>query len=404
MATASRRETAARRPVPSFGNPDLPPQGAINASNKASLTDPGPQNQAVGGQFPSAQFPPPTDVSDMPMFWASFNNAPKRVQNGGWARQVTQYDFAIAEEISGVDMRLTAGGIREMHWHLAAEWGYVSYGSCRVTVLDEMGRAYVSDVKEGDIWYFPAGLPHSLQGLGPDGCEFLLCFDDGKATEYNTLLLTDWLAHTPPEILAANFGLPAETFANIPLNQLYIFQGEVPGPLAADRTAAAGVEGAPPYPFTFSLKSSPGAKKTEGGEVRVADSGNFHVSKTIAAAMVTLKPGALREMHWHPNGDEWQYWLKGHGRMTLFDAGPKAVTQDFHAGDIGYVKRAHGHYVQNVGGEELQFLEVFRSSYFADVSLTGWLTHTPPAMVAAHLGVDEATIAKFPRGKPEIMP
>src|SRR5689334_5717005 len=122
---------------------------------------------------------------------SSFNNAPKRIQNGGWARQVTQADFAIAETISGVDMRLTAGGIREMHWHLAAEWGFVSYGNCRVTILDEAGRAYVADVTQGDVWYFPAGLPHSLQGLDPDGCEFLLAFDDGKATEFNTLLLTD---------------------------------------------------------------------------------------------------------------------------------------------------------------------------------------------------------------------
>jgi oxalate decarboxylase len=138
----------------------------------------------------------------MPMFWASFNNSPRRIQNGGWARQVTQADFAIAETISGVNMRLTAGGIRELHWHLAAEWGFMSNGNCRVTVLDEVGRAYVADVKEGDLWYFPAGLPHSLQGLGPDGCEFILAFDDGKATEFNTLLLTDWLAHTPPEILA----------------------------------------------------------------------------------------------------------------------------------------------------------------------------------------------------------
>ena len=55
--------------------------------------------------------------------------------------------------------------------------------------------------------------------------------DDGKATEYNTLLVTDWFAHTPPDILALNFGLPAETFAKIPLHQLYIFQGQMPGPL-----------------------------------------------------------------------------------------------------------------------------------------------------------------------------
>ena len=170
----------------SFGNPDEPPQGAINAKNRESVTDPGPQNPALATQFPAAQSPPPTDVGDLPQFWASFNNAPRRIQNGGWARQVTQADFAISETISGINMRLAAGGIRELHWHLAAEWAYMTYGKCRVTVLDDKGHAYVSDVNEGDLWYFPAGFPHSLQGLAPDGCEFIICFDDGKASEFNT--------------------------------------------------------------------------------------------------------------------------------------------------------------------------------------------------------------------------
>ena len=405
VATAtSAMVTAASAEPATFGNPDEPPQGAINAKNPASLTDHGPSNPAIASQFPSAQSPPPTDVGDMPMFWASFNNAPKRIQNGGWARQVTQADFAISDTISGVDMRLTAGGIREMHWHLAAEWGFMSYGNCRVTILDELGRANVADVKEGDLWYFPAGLPHSLQGLGPDGCEFILAFDDGKATEYNTLLLTDWLAHTPPDILAENFGVPADTFAKIPLHQLWIFQGKLPGALDADRAAVRAPEGFPPNPFTFSLGSMPPTRQTKGGEARIADSRNFVVSKTIAAALVTLRPGGLREMHWHPNADEWQYWIKGKGRMTVFNTGPKAVTMDFNPGDIGYVKRSNGHYIKNVGDGDLQFLEVFRSSYFADVSLSDWLTHTPPELVAQHLNVDQATIAKFPNNKPEIMP
>jgi len=95
-----------------FGNPDEPPEGAINAKN---VTDPGPQNPDIANQFPSAKSPPPTDVGGMPLSWASFNNAPKRIQNGGWARQVTVDDFAISKEISGVNMRLTAGGIRELH-------------------------------------------------------------------------------------------------------------------------------------------------------------------------------------------------------------------------------------------------------------------------------------------------
>ena len=184
----------------SFGNPDNPPQGAINArGTPTGLTNPGPQNPALAGQFPSFQDPPATDVDGMPLFWASFNNAHRRIQNGGWAREVTQDDFAISQDIAGVNMRLAAGGIREMHWHQQAEWAYMTNGRCRITTLDDKGRPSVDDVGPGDLWYFPAGLPHSLQGLGPDGAEFLLAFDNGRASEFNTLLLTDWLAHTPPE-------------------------------------------------------------------------------------------------------------------------------------------------------------------------------------------------------------
>ena len=181
-----------------IGNPDQPAQGVINTrNNPRSVADVGPRNPTLTAEFPEAYTPPPTDIGDLPLFWASFNNAPRRIQAGGWARQVTQADFQVSEEISGVNMRLAAGGVREMHWHQAAEWGFVSYGSCRVTVMDLKGRPYVADTTAGDLWYFPAGFPHSLQGLGPDGCEFILAFDQGKQSEYNTLLVTDWMAHTP---------------------------------------------------------------------------------------------------------------------------------------------------------------------------------------------------------------
>ena len=394
--------TAARSA--SFGNPDQPPQGAINAKGPGNLTDPGPQNAALGQQFPSAQFPPATDVGGMPMDWASFNNAPKRIQNGGWARQVTQTDFQISETISGVNMRLTAGGIRELHWHQAAEWAVMTYGSCRVTVLDAEGRPYIADLQAGDLWYFPAGLPHSLQGLGPDGCEFVICFDDGRANEFNTLLLSDWFAHTPPEVLAKNFGVPAEAFAKIPLQNLWIFQGTLPGDLSAERAEVANNGGTPPHPFIFSLGSSAPVRQSASGDERIADSSNFTVSTTIAAALVTVRPGGVREMHWHPNADEWQYYLKGKGRMTVFNTGPNAMTMDFTAGDIGYVKRNYGHYVENTGDTDLQFIGVFRAPRYEEVSLSNWLTHTPAALVAQHLNIDPATIAKWPRNGPGVMP
>jgi oxalate decarboxylase len=404
-AAGSIATVAAVAHAASFGNPDEPPQGAINtAGNPSSFADPGPQNAALAGEFPAAFSPAPTDVGSMPLFWASFNNAPRRIQNGGWARQVTQADFAIATEIAGVNMRLTRGGIRELHWHLAAEWAFVTRGSARITTIDTEGRSNVEDVSEGGLWYFPSGLPHSLQGIGPDGCEFILCFDDGNQTEYSTLLLNEWLTHTPPDVLAMNFGVPVETFAKIPLHDLYIFQGDLPGALASDQAQAAAKAGPMPMSSVFALGTMPPTRKTCGGEVRIADSRNFTAATTIAAALVTVHPGGMRELHWHPNADEWQYYIAGQGEMTIFSTGPNAVTQNFNPGDIGYVKKSLGHYVRNTGNADLVFLEVFRAAQFQNVSLSSWLAHTPRAMVAQHLNIDPAVIGRFPSNAPAVLP
>ena len=387
-----------------YGNPDLPPEGALNAAKNPATHDTviGPQNPTLADQFPSSSSPPATDVDTLPMFWASFNNAHKRIQNGGWARQVTQADFAISTTISGVNMHLSAGGIRELHWHLTAEWSIMTRGRCRITTIDTQGRASVDDVEAGDLWYFPAGLPHSFQGLGPEGCEFVLAFDDGAQSENNTLLLSEFMAHIPPDILAKNFNVPVDAFKTIPLNSKWIFQGQEPGTLAADRAAAHVVPGAAPVIFHLS-RSSP-RHSTTGGTIQIADSQNFPIAKTVAAALVTVRPGGLREIHWHPNADEWQYWMQGQGRMTIFDNGPKATTMDFNAGDVGYVKKSQGHYIENTGTGDLVFLEIFRADRYEEVSLSNWLTHVPPGLVAQHLNIPASTIAHFPVGGPGVMP
>lgn len=377
-----------------FGNPDRPPEGKINVTDPVAATDPGPQNPVLASQFPSSQNPPPTDINGMPLFWASFNNVHKRYQNGGWARQVTQDDFAISKDISGVNMRLGPNGIREMHWHQQAEWAIMLDGACRITILDELGRPQVADVKKGDLWYFPPGLPHSLMGIGPTGCEFLIAFDNGHASEFNTLLLTDWIAHTPPEVLAKNFGVSQETFKDIPTDNLWIFQGSDPGPLAAAQKASASSAGLPTHPFVFSLGDMKPSKVTKGGEVRIADSTNFKASVTVAVAMVTVKPGAMRELHWHPNADEWQYYISGKARMTVFNTGPQAVTTDFRPGDVGYIPKSLGHYVENIGDTDLVFLEIFKTDRYQEVSLANWLKHTPPELVRAHLNIDPAALLR----------
>jgi oxalate decarboxylase len=216
--------------------------------------------------------------------------------------------------------------------------------------------------------------------------------------------LTDWIAHTPPEVLAKNFGVPVETFARNPLSNLWIFQGTLPGDLAADRAAISREAATPPYPFVYALGNSPPVKENAGGNVRVADSTNFNVATTVAAALVTVRPGGIREMHWHPNADEWQYYIKGKARMTVFNTGPNALRTNFSAGDIGYVRRNLGHYVENIGDTDLQFVGVFRAPSYEEVSLTNWLMHTPAKLVAQHLNVDESVMARWPGNSPGIMP
>jgi oxalate decarboxylase len=404
-ASAAALGVASVAQAQTFGNPDRPLEGKINAKSPSSSSDPGPKNPALMSQFPSFQDPPATDINGMPLFWASFNNAHKRYQNGGWAREVTQADFAISEDIAGVNMRLSANGIREMHWHQQAEWAIMLEGKCRITVLDADGRPQVADVKKGDLWYFPPGLPHSLQGLGPDGAEFLLAFDNGRSTEFNTLMLTDWMAHTPPDVLAANFGVAAEAFKNIPVDNLWIFQGSDPGPLEAAQQASATSLGEPAHPFVFSTSDMKPTKETAGGTVHIVDSTNFAISKTVAMAMVRVKPGALRELHWHPNADEWQYYISGEARMTVFDTGPKAQTADFRPGDVGYVKKSLGHYVQNTGTTDLVFLEIFKTAKYEEVSLANWLKHSPPQLVKDHLNIDPKTFLKnVPDLRADVLP
>jgi oxalate decarboxylase len=369
-----------------------------------SASAPGPGNAEIDAQNPDSFLPPPTDAGGVQTFKYPFGFSHKRMQEGGWSREVTIREMAVSKSIAGVDMRLTAGGIRELHWHTAAEWALMMYGSARITGLDADGKAFVTDVTEGDLWYFPTGIPHSIQGLGPDGCEFLLVFDDGNFSEYETVLLTDWMAHTPQDVLAQNFGVSLQSMEKMPKKEKFIFQAPVPGPLAGDQAAAYGSRGASPIDFAFRVSQQTVSKRTKGGEVRIIDSNSFKVSTTIAAAIVTVHPGGIRELHWHQNADEWQYFISGKGRMTVFATGGRARTMDFQAGDVGYIQKTLPHYIQNTGNTDLKFLEMFKASMYQDLALSEWLTHLPPDLVTAHLGIDKATLDALPKDEVVVMP
>jgi oxalate decarboxylase len=356
----------------------------------------GPRNVPVELENPDVLVAPETDAGTVQSFKWPFALSHNRVLSGGWARETTTRELPISTEIAGVNMRLKPGGIRELHWHKEAEWAYVIAGSCRISILDEEGRLFIDDVSVGDLWYFPAGLPHSIQALA-DGVEFLLVFDSGDFSENETFLITDWFNHTPRDVLAKNFGVAESAFDNLPTDighTRYMFAGDVPPAMADDAPAYPGTQ--PPQSYTWRMHAQE-PSKTPGGQVRITDSRNFSISKRIAAALIEVEPGGMRELHWHPNADEWQYYLSGHGRMTVFASGGKSRTFDYQAGDVGYVPFAMGHYVENTGDETLTFLAAFRSDHYADVSLAQWMGVLPPELVKAHLNLDDDVIAGLPR-------
>jgi oxalate decarboxylase len=374
-----------------------------NGEHNHSASNPGPINKAIAGENPGSEMPPSTDKGNLSPFWYSFDLAHRRIQDGGWTRQVTAAELPTSTDLAGVNMRLTAGSYRELHWHTANEWAYMLYGNARVTVLNPDGTIFIGDVGDGDLWYFPSGYPHSIQGLGPDGCEFLLVFDEGTFSEYTTFLISGWLAHTPEEMLSKNLKLPAAALRELPeqqgLEALYIFPGTVPGALAADRQSVGGPAVASKMDFTFRMKSMKPTVETSGGDARIVDSSIFPASTTVASALVRVKPGGLREMHWHPNASEWQYYISGSGRMTVFASSGNAQTMSFNANDVGYVPRVAGHCIENTGKEDLVFLEMFKSSSYSDVSLNQWIRRLPPLIAKEHLHLNAAEIGKIPGQK-----
>ena len=374
-------------------------QNTAKAQQDHSFSKPAQQNFALVALNPNSDKAPPTDHGVVAPSWYSFDLTHRRVQEGGWTHQVTERELPSSPDIAGVNMRLTAGSFRELHWHLADEWAYMLMGNARVTVYSPDGTMFVDDVAEGDLWIFPAGYPHSIQGTGADGCEFLLVFNQGKFSEEDTFLLSDWLMHTPPDVLEKNFGLDADAIAKFPKGDpLYIFPNAEPTQtLEQDRAEAEQHSaGKPNQVFTFRPSLMQPTFATAKGSVKVIDESNFPASKKITAAIMTIKPGGMRELHWHPNASEWQFWVKGKGRMTVFNAQGNAKTTDFNPNDVGFAPRMSGHYIENTGDEDVLLLALFASNRFQVVSLSQWLRALPQNIAMAHTNLSAEELAKIP--------
>ena len=345
------------------------------------------------GQPPFGPTPPVLAGAQLPSFRFQLGAVAPKSWNGGWAKEATVAEFPVSEKLAGVLMSLNPGGLRELHWHAnAAEWAYVIKGQCRVTTINPQGQSQIADFAAGDVWYFPRGFGHSIQGIGAEDCLFVLVFDNGYFSEFGTFSISDWVGHTPPEVLAKNFGVPASTFANFPKREVYIAKGPVPPPLPADPAPGTINPGTLTHRYRL-LAQRPDTYP--GGTNRLVSQREFPISTTITGALMRIRPGGMRELHWHPNADEWQYYIGGRARMSVFGSHGRVRLEEFNAGDVGYVPQGYGHYIENAGSEDLELLIVLNNGTYESISLANWMGANPPLLLATNFEVPESTFKDF---------
>lgn len=362
----------------------------INGKRGAPVA--GPRNVQLEDQVPDIFSAPLTDKGSLPNLHFPFAFAHNRLEDGGWAREVTVREMPAMKSMAIVNMRLGPGVVRELHWHKEAEWAYITAGKARLTVVDADRYVSVDDLEPGDVWLVPSGVPHSIQGL-EEGTEFVLVFDDGNFSENQTLLITELMAHLPTGVVAKNFGVPEAAFRSLPKEEKYIFRLPVPAPLDVVRKQLPN--NPPPQPYVFhASKQAPNT--FDGGATKVIDTRQFPET-SLSALIIDLEPGALREVHWHPDADELQYYIKGEARMTVFDATANARTFNYRAGDVGFVPRTLAHYIENIGTEPMQVINVFNSRRYTDVSLNQWMALTPPDMVRGTLDLNDTAMKALRR-------
>ncbi|KAG0645903.1 Oxalate decarboxylase [Hyphodiscus hymeniophilus] len=319
-------------------------------------TQPGPRTFEYEKLNPDLYAPPGTDSGSIDQAQWPMGLSHNRFGTGkqsGWARQQNTDQLPAAAEMAGVNMRLAPHAYRELHWHIASEWGLILKGSVRLSAMNEDGETFIDDVGAGDVWVFPAGVPHSIQALD-EGVEFLLVFDQGDFSEDNTFLASELMLRNPKEVLSKNLQAPISAFDNLPTDQLYIF----------------------------------------GGTAAPAD-----ISEQNMTALVVVEPGAMRELHWHLTSDEWNFFIQGSARITLFNAPDASRTFDYTAGDVGYIPVSQSHYIENTGTEDVIFLEVLQQPKFTDISVAQWLALTPKQVVKDTLHLPDSVLDNLPKTK-----
>ncbi len=340
---------------------------------------------------------------ELPTFKFELEKSKGKVVGNSSGKEATVKQLPISKGIAGVSMTLEPGAMRELHWHAtAAEWAFVIEGHVRTTVIDPQGHAETNEFEPGDVWYFPRGHGHMLECLGDKPAHFILIFDNGYFSEFGTFSISDWIGHTPKALLAKNFGLPESAFDDFPKEEVYFARGPVPPEKITPNLH--GKDQAPPETHKFRMLSQDPHSIHKGGREWRVGSDLFPISKTVTGVILDLEPSGLRELHWHPTADEWQYVIEGNVSVTMFGSHGRYRTETLNKGDVGYIPQGYGHSIENVGDTRCRVLIGFNTGHYEAIDLSTWIAGNPVDVLATNFSKPASLFEKFPRDRVFIAP
>jgi oxalate decarboxylase len=199
-------------------------------------------------------------------------------------------------------------------------------------------------------------------------------------------------------VLPQSLGLPADAAAALAAGLAKSGGASKPSVMASFSDTAAVVTSQaplvpqqPPLSHKYSLSlSPPDVSSSDGSTITKVEVTRFPVSEHMAGAVLRIKPGGMRQLHWHLNFNEWQFMLSGEVEGGVF-LGPNQgnILGMIREGDVAFAPRGSGHYVINKSADkEAVMVLIFDSGEFTNVDANNFLGSFPSAWLAASLSAD----------------
>lgn len=131
--------------------------------------------------------------------------------------------------------------------------------------------------------------------------------------------------------------------------------------------------------------------------IQLATARELQASFNMAGGLIHLEPGDMRQLHWHPNADEWQYLLRGEMELSVFASEGKASMSRLVSGDVGYVPKGYGHALLNSSSKPVDILVVFNEGDYQSIDLDDWIASNPDSVLGNTFQLPAGIVEKLPR-------